>query len=295
MLLEVPPRDKKKQSMAYMSEITLAPRYTTLLPSRWGWFCGLSLDKYKTYSTLFQGEWAHDEANILARLVHPGDTVIDAGANVGSLTLALAAMVGNRGLVYAFEPQRYAFGCLWANVALNSILHIVHPIQAAVGDSSGEIICPSVGLTEEKFNSGGLSLRQDGRASVVDDWSVGDKVPLIRIDDMKLERLDMLKADVEGMEPAVLRGAEATIMKCRPVLWCEDLKGSYPHTTEELAACFRKYRYKAWNVNTPIFCEHNIRLSPINMWKGQVDMNVLAVPQEDETPAWIGNAEPFPL
>ncbi|TFG83046.1 MAG: FkbM family methyltransferase, partial [Chromatiales bacterium] len=62
-------------------------------------------------------------------LYNKNDT--DIGANIGTHTLALARLVGQQGLVFAFEPQRIVFQTLCANMALNS-LDNVHCINSAV-------------------------------------------------------------------------------------------------------------------------------------------------------------------
>jgi FkbM family methyltransferase len=269
--------------MERMSE-TIIQRYTTLLPSRWGWFCGLASDRYQTHSTMFQGEWGHEETEILRRFVNEGDIVVDAGANVGSITMPLALMVGHSGRVYSFEPQRFAFACLWANVALNSMVHIVHPIQAVLSDEHGEMKVPSLGLNDDTYNAGGLTLTKE--------HPEGDMVQVIKLDDLKLERLDLLKADVEGMEPNVLRGAAATIDLCRPVIWCEDLD-YYPGTAQALEVVLAQHKYVGWRVDTPIWSPNNSRTGTVNLWPDQCDKNLLAIPAEDKCPAWIGRKPDF--
>ena len=51
-----------------------------------------------------------------ARLIKPGDTVLDIGANIGALALPMARMAGPSGKVYCFEPTDYAFKKLTANL-----------------------------------------------------------------------------------------------------------------------------------------------------------------------------------
>ena len=55
-------------------------------------------------------------------LVKTGDVVLDIGANIGSHTLPLAKLVGNKGHVYAFEPTDFAFRKLNNNLQLNDAL-----------------------------------------------------------------------------------------------------------------------------------------------------------------------------
>ena len=52
------------------------------------------LDLYIGTSLMLYGEWAEAEVQVFRRLVRAGDTVVDAGAHVGSLTLPLARLVG---------------------------------------------------------------------------------------------------------------------------------------------------------------------------------------------------------
>ena len=53
------------------------------------------------------------------KLIKAGDTVLDIGANIGAHTIPLARLVGDTGMVVAFEPTKYAFTKLLRNAALN--------------------------------------------------------------------------------------------------------------------------------------------------------------------------------
>lgn len=77
---------------------------------------GRALDVY--------GEFAESENALMVRLVRPGDTVVDVGGNIGTVTLALAERVGAGGQVHVFEPQRLVFQLLCANLALNGITNV---------------------------------------------------------------------------------------------------------------------------------------------------------------------------
>lgn len=70
--------------------------------------------------------------------VKQGDFVIDIGANVGQYAVLLGALVGPRGKVIAFEPERGARALLESNVALNNLCPRVKVEPFAVCDSEGE-------------------------------------------------------------------------------------------------------------------------------------------------------------
>src|SRR3954467_8777217 len=74
---------------------------------------GRSLDLY--------GEFAEDENAVMLPLVGPGDTMVDVGANVGTVTLALANRVGPTGMIHAFEPQRVIHQLLATSLTLNGL------------------------------------------------------------------------------------------------------------------------------------------------------------------------------
>jgi FkbM family methyltransferase len=166
-------------------------------------FIGRSLDLY--------GEWAQRSCGQIVELLQPGDVVCDVGANVGAITLMFARHVPE-GAVYAFEPVRAHYQLLVTNVTLNELTNVA-PFHAAVGAAGGRIRAPRVPFSLER-NLGAIALE--------DFAEDGEEVPLIRIDDLKLPACALLKIDVEGMEADVVRGAAATLDRCRPLLFVEN-------------------------------------------------------------------------
>jgi hypothetical protein len=63
-------------------------------------------DEVITRATLAHGEWEIGESAEIRRLIRPGDTVVDVGANVGWYTLLASSRFGDSGRVIAFEPER---------------------------------------------------------------------------------------------------------------------------------------------------------------------------------------------
>jgi FkbM family methyltransferase len=232
-------------------------------------------DKYIGRSLQLYGEFSEHEVDLLSGLLAPGAWVVEAGANIGTHTLALAALVAPAGAVIAFEPQRLVFHLLCANLALNSIAN-VFAYQKAVGAESGAILVPQAD-PESESNFGGLSLGA---------WTTGEPVPLTRLDAMRFPRLDLLKADVEGMEEKVLAGAVETIATHRPVLYLEDDRSDQ---SESLRARIHSLGYRIWVHTPPLFNPHNFACNSEDAFPGIVSLNLLGIPEES---AWRPPASP---
>lgn len=77
------------------------------------------LDLYIGISLLLYGEWAEQEARLFSVLLKSGDVVVDAGAHIGSLSLALAHLVGKQCCnVLEKRPKRTDYDCLPGIAAL---------------------------------------------------------------------------------------------------------------------------------------------------------------------------------
>jgi FkbM family methyltransferase len=137
--------------------------------------------------------WAIDS------LLTEGDFMIDAGANIGMMTLVAAARVGSTGLVVSFEPSPSTAELLKRNVAVNGF-HWVQIDARAVGDIAGTAEMIDFGRGAG-LNSFAPERPEHGRTI---------HVGVVRIDDLvaKLGVLPALvKLDVEGAELRALRGS----------------------------------------------------------------------------------------
>jgi len=75
-----------------------------------------SRDKWLGRSLDLYGEWSEPEVDLYRRIVKPGDTVVEVGANIGAHTLPLAQLVGEDGSIIAFEPDHGNFDVLTENM-----------------------------------------------------------------------------------------------------------------------------------------------------------------------------------
>jgi FkbM family methyltransferase len=151
----------------------------------------------------------------LYSLISPGATVVDIGANIGEVTLNAARLVGEAGHVYSFEPSRVNFGQLSANRDLNTFSNITL-VNKGLGKEAGrlEMFIPDAG--------------NRGMTRVVSSEHKDEPTEYVEIttldlfaEENGLDRIDLIKIDVEGFEMNVLAGAEKTLRDLRPKLFLE--------------------------------------------------------------------------
>jgi FkbM family methyltransferase len=145
-------------------------------------------------------------AEALARLSDPGETAVDAGANVGLMSNLLAHAVGPGGRVVSFEPHPLIFDTLTTNVARWRTSDGISPIevhQAAVSSSDGTL---PLGIEPDTFahNKGTASLEQHHPGNAIE-------VRTVRLDSQLSGPVGVLKLDVEMHELDALRGAESLL------------------------------------------------------------------------------------
>lgn len=252
---------------------------TTLLGTRWGCMIGLAGDPFQTGSLSLYGEWAREECNFICSRLKPGDVALDIGANIGSITIPMAKKVGITGQVYSFEPQFAPFCCLCGNIALTHCLTQVRAINAAVSDFDGEISVPVVDANKQ-FNFGGVRINDpeyDAKLPMPK-----ERVPCLKIDSLNLQRVDLIKIDVETMESKVLAGASETVDRCRPVIFAEALLGPEGgienKNTEAMLEFFKARKYDVQIIETSLFSEDNVRFCHDSIFPGG-DRNILATPK----------------
>jgi FkbM family methyltransferase len=213
------------------------------------------------------GEFAESENQVMALVARPGDTVIDVGANVGTVTLALARLVGPHGRVYAFEPQRLVFQALCAALVLNGLAN-VSAYQAAVGNRPRKVRMPALDPTTT-FNYGAVQVGPDE--------GPGEGSLLVTIDSLELSRCDLLKIDAEGMDYEVLLGAAGTVSRHRPVLYMEAKPEE--HTPGAIAWLQERSYHCYWHF-AAFYSADNYRGVAENIFEGLGDVNLLALPGE---------------
>ncbi len=160
----------------------------------------VNLGDFNGRAAYFAGDTDRKITRLCERIVRPGDTVIDVGANIGIVTLMLAKLVGPQGRVFSYDPNPYVVQLLRQSIERNGLAN-VHLEQCAIGAEDGELV-----LQVPQGHSGRASLvrhsETNGSAKVqVQVRTLSDLVPA------SVRKVRLLKIDVEGFEPQVLRGA----------------------------------------------------------------------------------------
>jgi len=148
------------------------------------------------------GTWENFVDDVLCAYAQPGMTVLDIGANLGYYTIKLADRIGPQGHLHAFEPNPELAPFVRENININGFRDRCSFYEVAASDVTGANI-----LVFEYSNMGG-----GGFAAPAPDKRRAE-VQLRRLDDILngVALVDLVKIDVEGHEPYVLRGAKRLI------------------------------------------------------------------------------------
>jgi FkbM family methyltransferase len=152
----------------------------------------------------------------LARLVTPGATIIDVGANIGFYTVALARLV--HGPVFACEPMPANLARLERNVAASDVEGLVRVVPYALGSAAG-----TLHLSFERDIFGNTA--ESGNAGPASVSAGAIEVPVRTLDqvvaEFGIETCALVKIDVEGGELGVLQGGTGFLRLRRPYVVAE--------------------------------------------------------------------------
>lgn len=150
----------------------------------------------------------------LFRLVKESQIILDIGTNIGSTMLRFLSEVGINGFVYGFEPDPINFQEATKNLSLNNFRNY-KLFNLGLGNEKGSLSM----VTPVESNRGG------NRISIKDSVDSANKVEIVTLDSLNLDKeinkIDLVKIDVEGFELKVLEGGIDLIKKFRPIFFIE--------------------------------------------------------------------------
>ncbi len=180
-----------------------------------------SLELITPYVLREQQDWFEDEIRFLRRLLEPGMTVIDIGANYGVYTLAMALVVGPTGRVWAFEPAAATADLLAESIQCNGFDQVVLQ-RSAISSQCGE-----GRLSLESHCELNALLHGEGPDGT------GQAVAVVSLDSCiepcGWTDIDVVKLDAEGEESEILRGGEGFFRSFSPLVQYEVKAGDDWH------------------------------------------------------------------
>ena len=177
-----------------------------------------------------------------------GAVAVDVGANVGWHTLLMARLVGEGGRVLAIEANPSVRARLVEHLALNHVEH-VEVVPCAVGDSEGTVAFRAPDASDASAGDGHVLAANEAAGKDV------IRVPTRTLDAIVeasgVERLDLIKIDVEGFEWPVLAGSTRSIERFRPRIvfeYIDEYAGRGGATPRAIADYFAQRRYQLFVV-----------------------------------------------
>ncbi|MCX7745150.1 MAG: FkbM family methyltransferase [Flavobacteriales bacterium] len=165
------------------------------------------------------------DLQLIPLLIHPGDTVLDIGANYGLYTRFFAQQVGKSGTVHSFEPVPATFDVLKNNVEKAGLSQVkVHLLAISNLTGTATISVPVYPDGSENFYEATLQQTASGKGIVIQ---------TLRLDEWlnSFSALHFVKMDVEGHEPSALEGMNLLIEKFHPAFLIEINDDFSPGTT----------------------------------------------------------------
>ena len=191
-------------------------------------------------------KWEEYMHPVFEKYITEDSVVIEAGCHVGSHSVRLAQLAKK---VHYFEPLESSFEILSKNLELNienSAKYEIH--KNGAGEKFKET--SFAWIPNNNIGGTGLDDNPQGIPNISKEVAQGEwfndvnkqKVEVVPIDSLNLEKLDFMKVDVEGYEPFVIQGAMETIKKCRPVIIMECFKDHNGNvsTVEELEEKYKE-------------------------------------------------------
>jgi FkbM family methyltransferase len=194
---------------------------------------------YRPYDTALGAMVAHvgayetEVARAIERLLPSGGTFVDVGANIGLHAIRAARAVGAGGTVICFEPNPGNVELLTLTMTANQFDQVtIRPVAAS--DRPGV-----VPLHARRGQSNGTV--EEGTIRWPSDVQVD--VPSARLDDelAGIDRLDLLKIDIEGAEPLAFAGMAETLARFKPPILMEVFPDALRRTSGVEPAAFLEH------------------------------------------------------
>jgi FkbM family methyltransferase len=204
---------------------------------------------YHRWMHPWQGDWEikalfnEKILNNLSKIITPGSTVIDIGAQAGNMSVAYSLFATK---VIAFEPNPATFEVLEKNSELNPN---ITPFNYAISDEEGPL---TFHYSDYGFCNGGFATRTQvgvgvtGHNIPIDVWAVNFE-KFIQENNIEVGNISLIKIDAEGHDKDILKTLTNTITQHKPVLITEIYNGLNPNEITDLLDTIHSLGYKAYD------------------------------------------------
>ena len=192
------------------------------------------------------GVWEPHLTRFIRSRLQLSDVFIDVGANIGYYSLCASQLVGVTGRVVAVEASPGIYRELVANLEMNRASN-VRPVHCAVSNTSGELVV----YGGPPYNRGSATTVPAGAEDVVPESSVRAATLETLLTRDEIERVRLIKVDVEGAEWAVAQGMAPILESCRKeVEIAMEISPSrlaaQGHSAQEILDLFRAKGFRAY-------------------------------------------------
>lgn len=192
---------------------------------------------------IMDGYWESWLTLLFANIIKPGDVCLDIGANFGYFSILMSELCGSSGKTISVEANPRIAEFLKLTRLVNGGKFDL--VQSAISDKRGEAIMT---ITDHELGGGTIKPNEliPGRTQV--------SVPTISVDELlkekNIQRVDVMKIDVEGVEPLVFKGMTETLTKNPQLqLIIEYSPSIYENAREFTEFLFSRFKvYQATNV-----------------------------------------------
>jgi FkbM family methyltransferase len=141
--------------------------------------------------------WDRWERRFIRKVLYPGSVFVDVGSNIGAYALWAADVVGPNGRVVAIEADPLTIEDLRRNVYLNRLESVISVCHVGVSDRD-EVL-----RVERRCGDPGVTRLASDRQCNGSEIACRTLAGVLR--SAGIDHVDMLKIDIEGFEPRVLR------------------------------------------------------------------------------------------
>lgn len=222
-----------------------------------------------TSLALYCGLYDSHEMRFLLRWLRPGDTFLDVGSNVAPYSLLAASVDGVSAV--AFEPGSLARERAGRNIVMNGFEGAITLVPWAVSDSEGQARLTADRWATNTLVGGDYTGDVEEVETVSLDSFIGDR---------RERCVSLVKIDVEGHEPRVLRGAKQLIASDRPALIVEN---NHPDALRSFGTA---------NGYTPVWFDSVTGVLDELEWPTECGGNLVLVPDLDQARARLKDQVP---